>query len=514
MKIRMGPVLGFRGDTKGHNTGNKWNISALVVAAGDAENLVYKIGETAQETAEPVLLTEHKGQAVLRYDLPISQTENPRRVQYSFAGSLDEPWWQFVIPGSDQPPKMAYASCNGFSDPRAMKNIADKHALWNHLRTRNDAEPYHLLLLGGDQVYADTIWDRVPSIKEWSEKPRGKRRDASFTQPMQVQVPNFYFELYRDRWSQPEMRDVLASIPTVMMWDDHDIFDGWGSHHPKDQASPVFQGIYQAARNYFNLFQQNVGIDGIRPGRICSGDNLSLGFTMGAFALLVLDMRSERSDEQVLSRTSWGQVLNWLDRLPKEKCRHLLIMTSIPVVHPDFSLIESLLWALPGQQEIEDDLRDHWHSRLHKAERLRLIHRLLKLADDKGIRITLLSGDVHVAAVGVIESQRHGNVGDRTRVINQLTSSAIVHPAPPGIMLFALEHIIRDVEQVDQQITAQMLNFPGTRQKFIGARNWLSLEPDETDRIWANWYVEGDLDHPHTKVIHPVDGGQAQSVGA
>ena len=41
------------------------------------------------------------------------------------------------------------------------------------------------------------------------------------------------------------------------------------------------------------------------------------------------------------------------------------------------------------------------------------------------------------------------------------------------------------------------------RRRFIMARNWLGLEPDSKDRIWANWYVEGESES-YTKVIHPV----------
>ena len=40
-----------------------------------------------------------------------------------------------------------------------------------------------------------------------------------------------------------------------MMWDDHDIFDGWGSYSDEEQASPVFQTIFDAARAAFIKFQ-------------------------------------------------------------------------------------------------------------------------------------------------------------------------------------------------------------------------------------------------------------------
>lgn len=43
----------------------------------------------------------------------------------------------------------------------------------------------------------------------------------------------------------------------TMTWDDHDIFDGWGSYPDTLQNCPVFQGCYQAARRFYLLFQQH-----------------------------------------------------------------------------------------------------------------------------------------------------------------------------------------------------------------------------------------------------------------
>jgi hypothetical protein len=208
----------------------------------------------------------------------------------------------------------------------------------------------------------------------------------------------------------------------------------------------------------------------------------------------------------VLSPQSWEAVYTWLELEEQQDSTHVLLLSSIPVVHPDFSTLENLLRILPGQQELEDDLKDHWHSHTHGQERLRMIHRLLDWSAKAKKRITLLSGDVHVAAIGVIESDR-SDAPINARTINQLTSSGIVHPAPPAIALFYLEHVGDRVEQVDRGITTRMITFPGTPRRFIGVRNYLSLEPDRPAtvdyRIWANWWIEGES-VPYTKVIHPV----------
>jgi phosphodiesterase/alkaline phosphatase D-like protein len=53
----------------------------------------------------------------------------------------------------------------------------------------------------------------------------------------------------------------MARIPTVMMWDDHDIFDGWGSFSEPMQHSPVFQTLFNHARRAFWVFQLQRAVD-------------------------------------------------------------------------------------------------------------------------------------------------------------------------------------------------------------------------------------------------------------
>jgi phosphodiesterase/alkaline phosphatase D-like protein len=382
-----------------------------------------------------------------------------------------------------------------------MKKVDDKNERWTHMAGKHGENAYHLLVMGGDQVYADSIWDTVPSIKEWAEKPKDKREKAAFATTMREQVEAFFMDLYCSRWKQPEPAKMFARIPSLMMWDDHDIFDGWGSYDPDTQASPVYQGIFKVARAYFAAFQQRVKPGNKPEGALPRQDHFNYLHRIDDIALLALDMRSERSQSKVLGEDSWDAVYKGLKSL--KGCKHLFVLSSIPVVHPDFSLVESVFGLIPGRQELEDDLKDHWHSRSHKAERLRMIHRLFEFAEENGTRVTLLSGDVHVGAVGVIESQRAGSQGTHANVINQLTSSGIVHPAPPALMSYALEFLSKNPEQVDRGVTATLVEFHGMRRRFIMARNWLGLEPDSKDRIWANWYVEGEVES-YTKVIHPV----------
>ena len=505
MKILMGPVLSLR-----HADAEHWHVSALVVTAKTPapESLGFECVGSRDDAAMQAPAKElwvQGNQAVYRYDMRIRRdADRPARVEYGFAGTPRA--WSFHVPAAAGKPRMAFASCNGFSSPGEIKKVKDKNGLWRHMAALHAKNPYHVLIMGGDQVYADQIWEACPAVREWVETPFDTRKRRRFTTAMAAQVRRFYFNLYRDRWHQSEVEAMLSSVPTVMMWDDHDIFDGWGSYGPDIQECAVYEGIFGIARDHFAVFQQQVdpraGED--HPSKVAGQGGFTLALELGDYALLAIDARSERSQKRVLARDTWDAIWAWTDRLgAAEVCpRHLLVAVAVPVLHADFGWIETVMDWLPGQQELEDDLRDHWQSPGHRKERLRMIHRLLDLMSRTKIRTTFLSGDVHVACLGVIRSERSGAPGARSSVINQLTSSGIVHPAPPKLFGHLLEQMGDAPEPIDEGIEGAMLPFPTRRKKFVLARNFLSLEPDERDdRLWANWYVEGEEHEPSTKVI-------------
>lgn len=501
MSLKLGPILSFR-----EVDGSEWRVAALIVREGsnDPPPLHLQHGAASAASVKGRLLATFKDmnpvRKVWRYDFSVTLADAVRNIGYRFDGETGE--WEFHVPAKGSIPNMAYTSCTGFSSNKLMQKTKDPYGMVRRLNEQHGNNPYHLLMMGGDQVYADSMFDKVPALRDWLALRHDEKKDHPYTADMAKGVEQFYRDLYIEWWNQPELRKLLATIPTLMMWDDHDIFDGWGSYATELQQSPVYQGIFRSARSHFSLYQLHLAEDEAHPSRVSGQQAFSLGFHFGPLAVLALDMRSERTDSEVLSPVSWKAVYDWLDSLA-EPCHHVLVMSSIPVVHPDFSMLEKALSVFPGQQTLEDDLRDQWNSIPHKQERLRLIHRLLDFTDRRRCRVTLLSGDVHVGALGVIRDNRTGTQGTGQH-ITQLTSSGIIHPPPAAVALFFLENVAGKEMSTDRDISTTMIPFPGSRHHFIGARNWLALEPDEQRRIWANWHVE-DEPHPYTQVIHPLD---------
>jgi PhoD-like phosphatase len=95
-------------------------------------------------------------------------------------------------------------------------------ALWTYAKQlqRGELEWPDAVLLLGDQVYADEV---SPETLEFIRARRGT------DSPPGEEIADFeeYTRLYRESWSEPDIRWLLSTVPTVMMFDDHDVNDDW-----------------------------------------------------------------------------------------------------------------------------------------------------------------------------------------------------------------------------------------------------------------------------------------------
>ncbi|WP_241238437.1 alkaline phosphatase D family protein [Nocardioides pantholopis] len=79
-----------------------------------------------------------------------------------------------------------------------------------------------LVLFLGDQVYADETTDEMRAFIE-------ERRDPSESPGYELKDYEEYAHLYRLAWSEPANRWLLSTVPSAMIFDDHDIRDDWNT---------------------------------------------------------------------------------------------------------------------------------------------------------------------------------------------------------------------------------------------------------------------------------------------
>ncbi len=393
--------------------------------------------------------------------------------------------WNFFVPGSKQAPKFAYTSCNGFSSESLKEKTSNPYFLWEEMAKQHNKAPFSLLLMGGDQLYADSIWGEVKKLAEWSDLPRKEKVKRKASKVMDQQIESFYDQLYRKRWSKPAMSLLLASIPSVMMWDDHDIFDGWGSY-PKDiQECDVYQCIFKHAKKYFELYQirtiKNKSL--INP----ASTHYAFSFPFRDYHILAIDNRAERTLDRIMSDSQWDDISTTLNGVKNDS--ELLLLSAVPVVYRDFSFSEGVFEATPWEEELTDDLKDQWRAKEHQGERAKLIMNLLENAKRRKGCSIILSGDIHLGCLGVINDRRDPN---KPIKIHQIVSSGIVHPSPSMIAWHGIMAVTNDRDEYlneEHTIKVSMVK-PFGSDKYIRSRNYITLEMGIDEKLWVNWICE------------------------
>ena len=478
----------------GHTTSDSTRILVACDARhGDEATIAYRAGGgIEQEAIELEAAPPYRRGVFNLVGLPVSAD-----VEYAVAvgGDPDEARERvesgegstFRLLPTHRPLRIGLVSCNG-PEPLAAEK---KHAPWRKLRSLVEGREVDLLVHAGDQIYADEIWDsRVAKAVEHQLDPDNEDSLHEVTQE--------YRGIYVRSWSQPAVRDVLSSVPSVMMWDDHEIADGWGSK--EIDGSRPRQALFKAAKRAFAEFQAAHG-----PPRIDGENSFAAGFEHNGVAILLIDARTKRDYHAhdrgvIVGGTQWDSVQKFLDGIQNKSVKRLYVVTGVPVVHIKAAAAEHLADTL--RHHARDDLRDSWGSGRNLDEGRSLLLRLFNfMRESPETETTILAGDVHVGTLGSVTSGYPAhNTGEICNPIYQITSSGIGTLPPSGILRGILSSLTGNVHlDLGHSFSGRLMGFAGTGECFLGSRNFavLSLEDQE-----GGWSAHGNL----TVRFYPEDG--------
>jgi hypothetical protein len=127
----------------------------------------------------------------------------------------------------DQPVRLIFGSCRE-ATPQATGRKLPPDALDAYARrlmaTPGDPECRpDLIVLLGDQVYADNTSAKV---RRFLKRTRPHGHDGP---PDQVISFDEYTKLYLESWRDPEVRWLFSTVPSVMIFDDHEVIDDWNT---------------------------------------------------------------------------------------------------------------------------------------------------------------------------------------------------------------------------------------------------------------------------------------------
>jgi len=129
---------------------------------------------------------------------------------------------------TSRPIRLLFGSCREAPRRETVREPSDRVDVLDAFATRMLAQDHgewpELVLFVGDQVYAD---DTTPAMRKFISSRRDIRR------PPKAEVADFeeYTRLYRETWGEPKVRWLLSTLPSSMIFDDHDVHDDWNTSH-------------------------------------------------------------------------------------------------------------------------------------------------------------------------------------------------------------------------------------------------------------------------------------------
>ena len=271
-------------------------------------------------------------------------------------------------------------------------------------------------------------------------------------------------------------------------------------------------------------------IVGRKPGPYVEERSRSLYLRLGKrMALCGIDARTERTRRQVNYPETYDLIFERLQReltAANGHIRHLILLLGIPIAYPRLDWLENFLRSpliapirllnkrfgvagsffnqFDGGVDLLDDLDDHYTSRAHKHERKELILRLQSFAQQFGVRVTILGGDVHLGAMGRFYSAPKLSIPAEQdhRYMANIVSSAITNKPPPAAVANLLArrnkiHHLKD-DATDETLLAIFDKQPGGVMKSaeynkctMPSRNFATITEVGADGVGAVQAVNG-----------------------
>jgi hypothetical protein len=396
----------------------------------------------------------------------------------------------------DQPVRLVFGSCRE-ATPKATARRLPPDALDAYARrlanaslgvpAPADGDPVRdwpdTLVLLGDQVYAD---ETSPRVRRWLRRRRQPARNAPNDQ---VVCFHEYTRLYLESWCDPEIRWLFSTVPSVMIFDDHEIIDDWnssvswraevrdqpwwteriasglasywvyqhlGNLHPDDLATdPVYRAVLAASGDATEVLRE-FGVRADESRGTPTGYQWSYALDIAGTRLVVLDNRCGRvldpAHRTMLPEGEW----QWFLKQAQGRYDHLVVGSSLPwLMPPAIHHVEAWNERLadsprPRVARLAERLRrafdlEHWAAFQRSFELLGALFAQLGserpearggewvARDSPPASISVLSGDVHHSYVA------RADLGpDVVSPVHQLTCSPI-HNEVPAAMRPALK---------------------------------------------------------------------------
>ena len=342
--------------------------------------------------------------------------------------------------------RVVFGSCRTILGEAADESVPDRVDALREYALRAAAQPAEelpdLLVLLGDQVY-----DRqgAPATRAFI-----RSRRSTTGEPGEVAVDfEEYTRLYWEAWSDPPVRWLLSTVPSIMIFDDHDVVDNWntseawveemrqrpgwrerianglmaywlyqhlGNHGPEELAgNPLLRELSRSAAGGPALRAFARSSDAGTYGT--PGAQWSFTRDLGDVRIVMVDSRNGRclanGEREMLDADEWA----WLEEQARADVRHLLVATSVPfLLPPGLHAYEAWITALcagawgsrlvPWAERIRRGFQfTKWASFPRSFLRLGRLLREVATSESAPATVLVLSGDVHYSYIARVISE-------------------------------------------------------------------------------------------------------------
>jgi len=236
---------------------------------------------------------------------------------------------------------------------------------YRDLRKWSDIKNPLFMMNTGDQIYIDVIQGTWISRSEED-----------------------YVDRYLDTWHAEDTRKFLSSLPQYMILDDHELYNNFKIPKPGSSQEKTFNN----AKRVYSCFQHSHNPDTQSP------DRFYYNFKMSGTEFFVFDVRTEKTDDFMISQEQFEYFNNWLsNNVGKMK----FVVTPVPLVT-----------QLAGKQ------KDKWAEKRYRNQRDKIFEVIAECGCDK---LVFLTGDIHLSCHTSLRFEYNG----RNWVFNELASSPI-----------------------------------------------------------------------------------------
>jgi alkaline phosphatase D len=301
----------------------------------------------------------------------------------------------------------AFGSCNRPFELRDDGRVVLSEAagLYRAMADELERQDARFVVLAGDQIYSDEL--EPVSVRT------GLSGDEQHPPPLEEAL-DAYRRVSRGFLGQSGYRALRERFPIYCIWDDHEIFNNWGS---RLEESPLDHRLFEAACRVYCEYQH------VRnPGGAFDLPPYNYTFRHGDIGFLVLDLRGKRDYDEgrLLGAAQWQEVREYLHGEDARTLQTLFVVSGIPIAHVS-RWVAKLADRLGG--ELGDSVRDRWCSSALVRSRDEFLEELFTWQTAApGRQVCVLSGDVHCASAFTIRQKRGPGV------VRQFTSSALTTP--------------------------------------------------------------------------------------